>query len=84
MFVFYLPSSIPFYLGGYKVCITMYCMVLGHSTAALNETFQNFHVGVKALQTSTCKKQEPHAQNADGWNLDESILQKGTDCNDWL
>ena len=44
----------------------MYCMVLGHSTAALNETFQNFHAGVKALQTSTCKKQEPHAQDANG------------------
>ena len=32
-------------------------MVLGLSTAALNETFQNFHTGVKALQASTCKKQ---------------------------
>lgn len=40
-------------------------MVLGLSTAALNETFQNFH-GVKALQASTCKKQEPHTQDADG------------------
>lgn len=59
-------------------------MVLGLSTAALNETFQNFHTGVKALQASTCKKQEPHTQDADGWNLDGSILQKGTDCNDWL
>lgn len=41
-------------------------MVLGLSTAALNETFQNFHTGVKALQASTCKKLEPHTQDADG------------------